>query len=217
MWLITAGPTREYLDDVRFLSNASSGRMAYCLAEAARDRGQKVVLLSGPVSISPPQDVERISVVSAGEMLDQGTRLLKERQADVLLGVAAVCDFRPKKRLLGKPPKERGGFSLDFVENPDVLSSLVALGLSRLNLGFALEDFEGTGGPSFERAVQRARIKLHRKGLDGIILNPIPQMEAEAGTAYWVTEQGEPRFLGAGQKRELAEWIVDAVLALGSG
>ncbi len=216
MWLITAGPTREYLDAVRFLSNASSGRMAYCLAEAARDRGEKVVLLSGPVSISAPGDVERISVVSAREMLEAGTRVLNERQADVLLGVAAVCDFRPRKRILGKPPKERGAFSLELVENPDVLSSLVSLGRSRLNLGFALEDFEGGRGPSFERAVQRARIKLHRKGLDGIILNPIPQMESEAGTAYWVTEREEPRFLGAGQKRELAEWIVDAVLALSS-
>jgi phosphopantothenoylcysteine decarboxylase/phosphopantothenate--cysteine ligase len=217
MWLITAGPTREYLDDVRFLSNASSGRMAYCLAEAARDRGEKVVLLSGPVSLSPPENVEHISVVSANEMREVGARILSERQADVLLGVAAVCDFRPKKRVLGKPPKERGGFSLELVENPDVLSSLVALGRSRLNLGFALEDFEGPTGLSFDRAVQRARIKLHRKGLNGIILNPIPQMESEAGTAYWVTEEEAPRFLGAGQKRELAERIIDAVLALKPG
>ncbi len=214
MWLITAGPTREYLDDVRFLSNASSGRMAYCLAEAARDRGKNVVLLSGPVSLSIPKDVEHLSVVSADEMLEVGTRILKERQAEVLLGVAAVCDFRPKTRILGKPPKERGSFSLDLVENPDVLSSLVSLGRSRFNFGFALEDFEGARGPSFDRAVKRARIKLHRKGLDGIVLNPIPQMESEGGTAYWVTESEEPRFLGAGQKKELAERILDAILSM---
>ncbi len=215
--MITAGPTREYLDDVRFLSNASSGRMAYCLAEAARERGAEVVLVSGPVSLQAPKGVELVPVVSAEEMLAAGRGVLEKREAEVLLGVAAVCDFRPRSRILGKPPKERGSFELELVENPDVLSSLVALGRSRLNLGFALEDFEGAGGPSFERAVQRARIKLYRKGLDAIILKPIPQMEAEAGTAYWVTQEGEPRFLGAGPKPELAGRIVEAVFSLTRG
>jgi phosphopantothenoylcysteine decarboxylase/phosphopantothenate--cysteine ligase len=216
MWLVTAGPTREYLDDVRFLSNASSGRMGYALARAARARGHEVVLVSGPVELPPPDDVRVLPVQSADEMLAVGRQVLAQQPADCLFGVAAVCDFRPTRRVSGKPPKERGRFSLELCENPDVLATLAGLGQSRFAAGFALEDL-GQGPDGLAAAVARARAKLERKGLSAIVLNGTETLGAAAAHAYWVEGSGAIEPL-QGDKTRVARLLVQRVeVALESG
>ena len=208
MWLITAGPTREYLDSVRFLSNGSSGTMGYAIAREAAQRGHPVCLLSGPVALPCPSGVERIQVESAEEMLAAGQGLLSARDCEVLLGVAAVSDSRPRHRIEGKPAKGDMPDHIELVPNPDVLASLTAMGRARVVVGFALESMlEDQGG--FAGALERARAKLQRKGLHAIVLNALDAMEQAEARCWWVEPGSESRDLGSGDKAELAVGIVD--------
>ena len=207
MWLITAGPTREYLDSVRFLSNGSSGRMGYAIALEAARRGHEVRLISGPVALPCPDGVVRVQVDSAEEMLAAGREILAAEGCEVLLGVAAVSDSRPRRRFPGKPAKEDMPATIDLVPNPDVLAALTALGRARVSVGFALESMaEETGG--FEAALLRARSKLERKGLQAIILNALTAMEQERAQCWWIESQGVADSLGSGDKAALAVEIV---------
>ena len=223
MWIMTSGPTREYLDDVRFLSNASSGQMGHALALAAQARGHELVMLQGPGSVPAPQGVELHPVVSARDMLAKGREILGQRRAELILGVAAVCDWRPEQRLRGKPPKAQGGRRLNLLPNPDVLAELVAMGRTRCALGFALQDFGQAvpGEEAWERELVRveavAREKIERKGLDAIVLNGISAMESSRSRAWWLPREGMREELraeagdGAGassSKLELAQLIV---------
>ena len=160
--LITAGPTREYIDPVRYLSNESSGKMGFALAAAAKRRGHEVTLIAGPVCLATPKGVERIDVVSAREML----AVLRERfkDSDALIMAAAVADFRPRRRLRGKwKAKEDGGDpSIDLVENPDLLKTVARRKGERKVVAFALETSQGK---------RRARAKMAAKNADWIVLN----------------------------------------------
>ena len=120
--LITAGPTREYLDDVRYLSNASSGRMGYALAAAARAAGWDVVLVSGPVDLAPPTGCEFRSVVTTAEMRD--ACLAEFPQCDGVIAAAAVCDYKPRQRIPGKIAKTGESILLEMIETDDVLAEL---------------------------------------------------------------------------------------------
>jgi len=167
--VVTAGPTREYIDPVRYLSNESSGRMGFAIAARAAELGQRVTLIAGPVALETPPRVERIDVVSAREMLAATRRAV--RDADALFMAAAVADWRPARRLAGKWRAKDGGAArarLELVRNPDILSTVahgatLARRKRRLFIvGFALETGAG---------VRRARAKLVRKNADFVVLN----------------------------------------------
>jgi phosphopantothenoylcysteine decarboxylase/phosphopantothenate--cysteine ligase len=171
--LITAGPTREYLDPVRYLSNASSGRMGYAVAAAAARRGHRVTLVSGPVEIAAPPGVRLVRVTTALQMLAASKRAFAS--ADAAVFVAAVCDWRPARRTNRKLPKSKRGPALRLRPNPDIAATLGRMkgrAMNRINhrtrrrprvtIGFALEDHDGR---------RRAATKLRAKRLDAIVLN----------------------------------------------
>jgi phosphopantothenoylcysteine decarboxylase/phosphopantothenate--cysteine ligase len=159
--LITAGPTRERIDPVRYLTNRSSGRMGYALAEAALRRGARVLLVSGPTSITPPGAAEVTRVESAEEMRDAVLALLP--QATIVIKTAAVSDYRPKLAA-GQKIKRRGPMNLDLEATPDILKELSSKKVSQLIVGFAAET---------ENVLENARQKLVAKNLDAIVVNDV--------------------------------------------
>ncbi|MEP0847518.1 MAG: phosphopantothenoylcysteine decarboxylase [Phycisphaerae bacterium] len=170
--LVTAGPTREYLDRVRYLSNESSGRMGFALAAAALQRGHHVTLIHGPVALRPPRGARCVPVVSAREML---AACEQEWPAhDVLIMAAAVADYTPLVRFAFKRKKAAEPVSVRLVPTVDILSRLSASRTAgQVVIGFALED---------RAPRRRAREKLRRKRLDAIILNPPSAMSAPTAT-----------------------------------
>lgn len=159
--LVTAGPTREYLDPVRYFSNDSSGKMGFALAAAAALRGHRVSLVTGPVQLPTPAAVRRIDVVSAADMLHACRRLW--RTHDVLIMAAAVADYSPARRARLKRKKGNAALVVRLVPTIDILATLARdRRASQLVVGFALED---------RAARYRAAAKLRRKRLDAIVLN----------------------------------------------
>ena len=159
--LITAGPTREKIDPVRYLTNRSSGRMGYALAEAALRRGARVLLVSGPVAIKPPGAAEVTQVESAEEMREAVLRLLP--QATIVIKTAAVADYRPKHAAEQKI-KRTGSMSLDLEPTTDILAQLARHKQSQLIIGFAAET---------QNVLENARKKLASKSLDAIVVNDV--------------------------------------------
>lgn len=165
--LVTAGPTREHLDPVRFLSNRSTGKMGFAIAQAAAERGHRVALVAGPVSLPTPAGVERVDVVSARDMLAAVERLLPAQ--DALVMTAAVADWRPARVSETKLKKSDMRPVIELEPNPDILKTLRPLKGARLFVGFAAE----TGDPLAE-----AQRKLASKGLDLIVANDVTQADA---------------------------------------
>jgi phosphopantothenoylcysteine decarboxylase/phosphopantothenate--cysteine ligase len=165
--LITAGPTREHLDPVRFLSNRSTGKMGFAVAQAAAERGHAVTLIAGPVSLPTPASVARVDVVSALDMLAAVERLLPLH--DALVMSAAVADWRPVQVSETKLKKSAMKPVVELQPNPDILRTIRPLKASRLFVGFAAE----TGDPLAE-----AQRKLESKGLDLIVANDVTQPDA---------------------------------------
>ena len=195
--VVTAGPTREPIDPVRYLSNESSGTMGFEIARAAHARGDRVTLVAGPVNLETPAGVERVDVVTAREML-AAVREAFER-AEALFMCAAVADWRPKRVLRGKWRAKDGGAkstSLELVRNPDVLATVAKKKGPRLVVGFALE----TGGG----ALARARAKLERKNADYIVLNDASALGAERTSVTILDREGGKRRLTDVTKREVA-------------
>ena len=202
--IVTAGPTREHLDPVRVLTNPSSGRMGYALAEAARARGADVVLVSGPTELPPPAGIAMVHIESTEDLARTVQDLMKG--ADALIMAAAPADFRPKATAKTKRPRGDGALTLELEATPDVLASLKRpKGL--IVVGFALE----TGG----NGLARARQKLQDKSLDFVVLNDA----LEPGAGFEVTTNRVTVLSkGGGQvdlpllpKRDVAERILDAV------
>ncbi|TWT45550.1 Coenzyme A biosynthesis bifunctional protein CoaBC [Phycisphaerae bacterium RAS1] len=159
--LITAGPTREYIDSVRYLSNDSSGAMGFALAAAAAARGHRVTLIHGPVSLAAARGVHAVSVISAAEMLAACRKAWPAR--DVLIMAAAVADYRPAMRLDSKRKKSSRDFVLKLRPTVDILADLSRRRQpTQRVIGFALED---------RNARRNAESKLRRKNLDAIVLN----------------------------------------------
>ena len=203
--LITAGPTQEALDPVRFISNRSSGKMGWALAEAARDRGAGVVLIAGPTALPPVPNVTVVPVVTSEDMRKEViTRFV---DSDVLIMAAAVADFRPAGSSPGKIPKGRGPRTLALEPTPDILMDLPPRRAGQLVVGFAAE----TGD-----LVERARAKLRRKALDMIVANNVTEPGAGFGTetnrATLLDRAGRCDALPLMSKLELAHRILDAVL-----
>ncbi len=205
--LVTAGPTVEDIDPVRFLSNRSSGRMGYRLAEAARDRGASVILVSGPTSLAPPAGVELVAVRSAEEM--QQAVLERLPRATVVVGASAVSDYRPRRSSAAKLKKEEQPLRLDLVPTPDILQGLGREKGTRVLVGFAAET---------EDLLANARLKLETKNLDLIVANDLRAQgsgfggETNAGTI--LRRDGSRLDLPLASKREMAEKILDEVRAL---
>jgi len=161
--IITAGPTREAIDPVRFISNHSSGKQGYALAEAAVEAGASVTLVSGPTSLGPPERVNCIQVESAREML--AAVLAHTSGADIFIGVAAVADYRPAAAAEQKMKKQdEAGMTLQLVQNPDILKTVAQQENRPFTVGFAAET---------EKLIEHATAKLHRKQLDMIIANNV--------------------------------------------
>ena len=159
--LITAGPTREKIDPVRYLTNRSSGRMGYALAEAALRRGARVLLVSGPTALTPPGSAELTRVESAEDMRQAVLKLLPE--STIVIKTAAVADYRPKSAA-GQKIKRSGPMTLDLEPTPDILAELARQKKSQIIVGFAAET---------QNALENARKKLAAKSLDAIVVNDV--------------------------------------------
>jgi phosphopantothenoylcysteine decarboxylase/phosphopantothenate--cysteine ligase len=207
--VVAAGPTREAIDPVRYLSNHSSGKMGYRLAEAARDRGARVTVVSGPVGELPPDGVKLVPVTSASGMKRAVDRAAKT--ADAVIMAAAVADYRPVKASRKKIPREGPEITLRLESTPDILKG-VPRKKGRVIVGFALETDQG---------LERARQKLEEKGCDLIVLNdPTREDSAFGGDTNQVTlidARGRAEELPTLTKREVAERILDRVEKLWDG
>lgn len=205
--LVSAGPTIEDIDPVRFLSNRSSGRMGYRLAEAARDRGARVVLISGPTALPPPAGVELVPARSAQDMHQAVTRRLGE--ASVVVMAAAVSDYRPETIAPAKIKKGPERTSLSLVRNPDILKSIGEAAGDRFVIGFAAET---------DNVLENARAKLDHKRLDLIVANDVAQADAgfqsETNSAVLIDARGGEVGVPLVSKRELAERIWDRMIEL---
>ena len=203
--VVTAGPTREYLDPVRFLSNPSSGKMGYAVAEAARDRGAEVYLVSGPTDLPPPFGVKVLPAESAEEMREWV--LAQYEEADLVVMAAAVADWRPAERKLEKEPKVGEEKLLRLVRTPDILAELGAKKTHQALVGFAMET---------ERGLDRALDKLRRKNLDLICLNHPTAPETAFGSddnrLVFVYPSGRTEATRVLPKRVLADMILDRAL-----
>jgi phosphopantothenoylcysteine decarboxylase/phosphopantothenate--cysteine ligase len=198
--LVTAGPTREPLDPVRYLSNDSSGKMGFAIAAAAARAGHATTLIAGPVEQRTPRGVERIDVVTAREMLAACRR--EFARCDVLYMAAAVADWRPRRCKRGKWRKQAGSNGialLELVENPDILRTLARRKGPRLVVGFALETGNG---------LERARAKLVRKGADYIVLNGPAALGGERTSATVLGRTGSVRVERDVTKAALARRLV---------
>ncbi len=202
--LITAGPTREHLDPVRFLSNPSSGRMGYALAEEAAARGARVMLVSGPTALEDPAGVEIERVTSAAEMLAACRR--RFTACDVLVAVAAVADFRPVRRYDEKQRKESIGLTLELEPTTDIVATLAAEKGDRFVVGFAAETTD---------LLDSAAAKMERKRLDLIVANDVSDPAVGFASAdNRVVILGPDGFrveLGPAPKRSIAGGIWDAI------
>ncbi len=196
--LITAGPTREYLDDVRYLSNGSSGRMGYAIAQAALQQGWQVVLVSGPVELSAPPGCEFHQVITTAQMKDACERLFPH--CDGVIATAAVCDYKPVQRVTGKMKKIGGPITVEMIETDDVLAELGKTKGERWVLGFALE----AQNPR-ENALQ----KLRRKNCDWIVLNSPEAIGAEENSVELISSTGETVGNWSGPKSRIATALVE--------
>ncbi len=186
--LLTAGPTREALDPVRFISNRSTGRMGFAVAEAAAAAGARVVLVSGPVTLKTPAGVERIDVESAVEMRE--AVMERAHQADIFIATAAVADYRAANPAEQKIKKTRDALTLELVRNPDILAEVAALRSHRpFTVGFAAETHD---------VLRYAEDKRRRKNLDMIAANQV----GVAGSGF-ESEQNELHVLWEGGERVL--------------
>ncbi|MFD1383409.1 bifunctional phosphopantothenoylcysteine decarboxylase/phosphopantothenate--cysteine ligase CoaBC [Rhodanobacter aciditrophus] len=168
-WVITAGPTMEAIDPVRYISNHSSGKMGYALAKAAQARGATVTLVSGPTQIAPPANVKLVAIKSAQEML-YACRAATAKGADVFIGAAAVADFRMKDVAEQKMKKtsDSNDLTLTLVKNPDIIATLSSEQAAQCMVGFAAET---------QNVLEYARKKLESKGLDLIIANDVSRSD----------------------------------------
>ena len=198
--LITAGPTREYIDDVRFLSNASSGRMGYSLAAAAIANGHEVQLVTGPTEQQPPDDCEVHRIETTDELRQRCLELFPE--CDGVIATAAVCDYRPRERLQGKMSKTGHPIVLELVETSDVLAELGSQKGHRWIVGFALESQDPRNN---------AMRKLRMKNCNCIVLNDTSAIGSLTNTVEVLSPDAETIALFQGTKEEVADRLLDLI------
>jgi phosphopantothenoylcysteine decarboxylase / phosphopantothenate---cysteine ligase len=203
--LITAGPTREKIDPVRYLSNRSSGRMGYALAEAALRRGARVLLVSGPTTVTPPGGAEITRVESAEQMREAVLKRFPE--ATILIKTAAVSDYRPRVTAEQKL-KRKGAMSLELESTPDILAELADRKRSQLMVGFAAET---------ENVLESARQKLASKSLDMIVVNDVSRagvgFDSDRNAVTIITKD-ELVEVAETSKWEVAQRVLDMIVRL---
>jgi len=204
--LVTAGPTREPIDPVRFLGNRSSGKMGFAVAEAATRRGAKVILVSGPVALEPPQGAEVVRVGTAEQMRAAVRSHLPS--ASIVIAAAAVADFRVGDVSRHKI-KRNGPLTLELEPTPDILAEVVANRRNgQLLIGFAAET---------QNAIENGRAKLRKKGVDAIVVNDVskPDIGFDADrNQVTILTQDEEVPLPEADKAKIAHRILDVVLKL---
>ena len=207
--LVTAGPTQEPIDPVRFISNHSTGKMGYAVAQAAAERGATVCLVSGPTALQKPKDVFSVDVVTADEMYDAVVGLAPS--FDVIVKTAAVADFRPAETQREKIKKQDAKPALELVKNKDILAQLgMQKPAGQILCGFSMET---------EHMVENSRVKLEQKNLDLIVANNLNQKGAGFGgdtNIVTVITQNDQMAFEQMSKRELADRLLDIILALRS-
>jgi phosphopantothenoylcysteine decarboxylase/phosphopantothenate--cysteine ligase len=200
---VTAGPTREALDPVRYISNHSSGKMGFAVARAAAEAGAKTTLISGPVDLPTPESVNRIEVVSAHNMYD--ATMGQMGACDIFIGCAAVADYRPAAAQPQKIKKGAEAMQLELVRNPDIIAAVAASDQRPFSVGFAAET---------ENVVEYARKKLRDKQLDMIVANDVSRPEAgfnsdsNAATILWPDGSEDIPLTGKGQ---MARLLIEAI------
>jgi phosphopantothenoylcysteine decarboxylase/phosphopantothenate--cysteine ligase len=203
--VVTAGPTYEDIDPVRFIGNRSSGRMGFAIASAAYEAGARVSLVAGPVRLATPDGIERRDVRSALEMRD--TALELAATADVFISVAAVADYRPARPAAQKIKKGLPKQKIELVGNPDIVAEVARMTERPFTVGFAAET---------ENLREHALEKLSRKRLDMIAANQVgiegTGFESEANEILLITPDGEQN-LGKGSKQKLARLLIETVAA----
>jgi phosphopantothenoylcysteine decarboxylase/phosphopantothenate--cysteine ligase len=206
--MVTAGPTVEDLDPVRFITNRSSGKMGYAIAEAARDRGARVTLISGPVNLPPPDNVETVNVRSTREMFESVMSRLHD--VTVFIGSAAVADFRPSRRAAQKIKKDgRKAITIELEETEDIIAAVGAdpKRQGRVVAGFAAES---------QSMLEYAERKLREKGLDLIVANDITVADAgfgaETNAATILKRDGSRVDLPLQSKRRMADRLLDEII-----
>jgi len=205
--LVTAGPTREPLDSVRYIGNRSSGRMGYALAASAWRRGAKVTLVTGPSALEPPSGADTVRVETAVQMRD--AVLARAADADVAIYAAAVADYRPGSPVAGKIKRRDAGpeLAVDLVANPDVaVEGVRAAKRGGVSVGFALET---------SSLIARARRKMAAKGFDMIVANRADQedggFESRTNQVVILQRDSQPQEMPLMRKAVLADKILDLV------
>ncbi len=197
--LITAGPTREYLDPVRFISNPSTGKMGYLISEEAIKRGHKVILISGPTYLKPPDGIKVVKITSTEEMKEAVLKYFPEY--DVLIMAAAVSDWKPEKKYRGKL-KRKKEWNLKLIPNPDILKEVSKIKKeNQIVIGFALET---------ENIEKNALKKLKEKKLDLIIGNTTEFFgEGKPSKVIFISKDGKVKKYKRIKKEKVAEKIVN--------
>ncbi len=201
--VITSGPTREAIDPVRYISNHSSGKMGFALAEAAADAGARTILIAGPVNLECSERIKRINVVSAQQMFKEA--MAQAPGCDVFIAAAAVADYRPIKSAEQKIKKYQEELAIDMIRNPDIIASVAALKDRPFTVGFAAET---------ENLLAHARTKLEKKGLDMVIANDVSQagigFNSDQNAVTVVSAKNELHFPTAG-KSQLATQLISQI------
>jgi phosphopantothenoylcysteine decarboxylase/phosphopantothenate--cysteine ligase len=203
-FVVTAGPTREPLDPVRFISNRSSGKMGYAIAEAAIAQGHEVTLISGPASIAPPRGAKNVSITTSDELHDAVHRAVAE--CDVLVMCAAVSDYKPAARSARKLKKRKTPFALKLVPTRDILASLPQGDRNYLVVGFAAETHD---------LKINARKKLRKKNCDAIVANDVSGseigMESDENEVTIFFRNGESKRISRARKTIIARELVKII------
>ncbi|MEP6808855.1 MAG: bifunctional phosphopantothenoylcysteine decarboxylase/phosphopantothenate--cysteine ligase CoaBC [Chthoniobacterales bacterium] len=205
--VVTAGPTREPIDPVRFLSNRSSGKMGYALAEAALESGHEVTLVSGPTALTPPAKAQLVRITTADELYEAVHTHV--RDCDLLVMCAAVSDYKPTKSAAQKMEKQNGEFALRLTPTRDILTSLPTENRSYFVVGFAAETHD------LEASAQR---KLLAKNCDMIVANDVSRddsgMESDDNAVTILCRDGETKTISRAPKKIIAREILKIVLKM---
>jgi phosphopantothenoylcysteine decarboxylase / phosphopantothenate---cysteine ligase len=203
-FVVTAGPTREAIDPVRFISNRSSGKMGYAIAEAALAKKHDVTLISGPASIAPPRGAKNVSITTSDELHDEVHRAVRE--CDVLVMCAAVSDYKPAARLPRKMKKRKTPFALKLIPTRDILASLPQGNRSYLVVGFAAETHD---------LKSNAQKKLRAKDCDAIVANDVSGsetgMESDENEVTIFFRKSESKKISRASKKNIARELVKII------
>jgi len=205
--LVTAGPTQEPIDPVRFITNHSSGKMGYAIAKHAYDRGAEVILISGPTNLPKPYGVKVVDVTTSMEMYNEVLRYFKE--SDIIIKAAAVSDYKPKLTYNKKIKKSNSDLYIELSRNPDILKELGKIKEDKILVGFAAET---------DDLIKNAMIKVKNKNLDFIVANDLTQPDAgfksDTNIIKLIDKLGNIQSFDKKSKDQVAEIILDKILLL---